>query len=83
MYCGTQRRKIRSWCAGKLRKSKNQDADIAAAIEAVRKSDGYLFGTVEVEPAPAGGTGVSPLPGGAKYTADELSMRKAAGLPVE
>ena len=67
----------------KLRKSKNQDADIAAAIEAVRKSDGYLFGTVEAEPAPAGGTGVSPLPGGAKYTADELSMRKAAGLPVE
>ena len=66
-----------------LRRSKNQDADIAAAIEAVRKSDAYLFGAAEAEPAPAGGTGTATVPGGAKYTAEEIDMRKAADLPVD
>ena len=40
-----------------LRTSKNQDADIAAAIAAVQKSDSYLFGTAAAEPAPASGDG--------------------------
>lgn len=68
-----------------LRGSKNQDADIAAAIAAVQKSDGYLFAPAEsgTEPAPAAGTGTSAVPGTAKYTADEIAMRKAAELPVD
>ena len=66
-----------------LRASKNQDADIAAAIAAVQKSDAYLFGPAAAEPAPASGTGTSAVPGTAKYTADEIAMRKAADLPVD
>ena len=66
-----------------LRASKNQDADIVAAIAGVQKSDAYLFGPATAEPAPAAGTGASALPGGAKYTAEEISMRKAADLPVD
>ena len=66
-----------------LRTSKNQDADIAAAIAAVQKSDAYLFGPAAAEPAPASGTGTSAVPGTAKYTADEIAMRKAADLPVD
>ena len=69
----------------KLRSSKNQDADIAAAIAAVQKSDAYLFAPegAGTEPAPASGTGTSAVPGTAKYTADEIAMRKAADLPVD
>ena len=66
-----------------LRASKNQDADIAAAVAAVQKSDAYLFGPAAAEPAPASGTGTSAVPGAAKYTADEIVMRKAADLPVD
>ena len=62
-----------------LRTSKNQDADIAAA----QKSDAYLFGPAAAEPAPASGTGTSAVPGAAKYTANEIAMRKAADLPVD
>ena len=48
-----------------LRKSKNQDADIAAAIAAAQKSDGYLFAPAGAgaEPAPASGTGASAVVG--------------------
>jgi len=49
----------------------------------VQKSDSYLFGTAAAEPAPASGTGTSAVPGTAKYTADEIAMRKAADLPVD
>ena len=49
----------------------------------MRKSDAYLFGAAEAEPAPAGGTGTATVPGGAKYTAEEIDMRKAADLPVD
>lgn len=68
-----------------LRASKNQDADIAAAIAAAQKSDGYLFAPAQsgAAPAPAAGTGTGALPSGAKYSAEMLGMRKAAGLPVE
>ena len=58
-------------------------AVIAAAIAAVQKSDAYLFGPAAAEPAPASGTGTSAVPGTAKYTADEIAMRKAADLPVD
>lgn len=68
-----------------LRASKNQDADIAAAIAAAQKSDGYLFAPTEAgtEPAPAAGTGTSAVPGAVKYTAEEIEMRKAANLPMD
>ena len=62
---------------------KDRDADIAAAVAAVQKSDAYLFGPAAAEPAPASGTGTSAVPGAAKYTADEIVMRKAADLPVD
>ena len=63
----------------------NIRAQALAAIAAVQKSDGYLFAPEEAgsEPAPAAGTGTSAVTGGAKYTADQISMRKAAGLPVD
>ena len=50
-----------------LRASKNQDADIAAAIAAVQKSDGYLFAPEEAgsAPAPAAGTGTGTMTGAA------------------
>ena len=43
--------------------------DIAVAIAAAQKSDGYLFAPAQsgAEPAPAAGTGTGALPSGAKY----------------
>ena len=61
-----------------LRSSKNQDADIAAAIAAVQKSDAYLFGTAAAEPAPASGTGTSAVPGmAAKPSLSTSGLRDA------
>lgn len=41
-----------------LKASKNQDADIKAALEALQKDSGYLFGDDQAAPPPyAGGTG--------------------------
>lgn len=45
-----------------LRASKNQEADIKAALEAVKKDNGYLFET-ETPPPFAGGTGSAPAGG--------------------
>ena len=45
-----------------LRASKNQEADIKAALEAVKKDNGYLFET-ETPPPVAGGTGSAPAGG--------------------
>lgn len=63
-----------------LRASKNQDADIAAAIAAVQKSDGYLFAPegTGTEPAPAAGTGTAAVPSGtAKATLSTGGLRDA------
>ena len=65
-----------------LRASKNQEADIKAALEAAQQSDAYLFGAAAAEPGPAQSTGNVPPPG-SKYTQEEIQMRSAAGLPVE
>ena len=48
-----------------------------------KQSGKYLFGPAAAEPAPASGTGTSAVPGAAKYTANEIAMRKAADLPVD
>ena len=63
-----------------LRASKNQEADIKAALDAVKTENGYLFD----EDAPAGyagGTGTHQTTG--KYSADENKIRVAAGLKAE
>ena len=63
-----------------LRSSKNQDADIAAAIAAVQKSDAYLFAPegAGTEPAPASGTGTSAVPGmAAKPSLSTSGLRDA------
>lgn len=60
-----------------LRASKNQAADIAAAIETVKKENAYLFESDP--PAPyAAGTGTQQQMG--KYTPEETAIRAAAGL---
>ena len=40
-----------------LKASKNQDADIKAAMDALQKDSGYLFGDVQAPPPYSGGTG--------------------------
>lgn len=63
-----------------LRASKNQEADIKAALEAVKKDNGYLFET-ETPPPFAGGTGSAPA--GGKYSPEINAIRAAAGLKTE
>ncbi len=58
-----------------LKESKNQSEDIKKALEAVKESDAYLFGTDEPFSNPVGGTGGS---GGGDSTV--VAMRAAAGL---
>ena len=45
-----------------LKVSKNQDADLKAAMEALQKDSGYLFGDEETPPRYAGNTGVHNTP---------------------
>lgn len=47
-----------------LKASKNQEADIKAALEGLQKDSGYLFGSDEVPPAYAAGTGTGAYQGG-------------------
>ena len=46
-----------------LRGSKNQDADLKAALEAVKQENGYLFKEATTPPPYASGTGTSPVGG--------------------
>lgn len=64
-----------------LRTSQNQDADIKAAVEALKKDSAYLFETEPVPPPYAGGTGKDPVTG--KYDADTAKIMRAAGLDPE
>lgn len=48
-----------------LKASKNQDADLKAALEALQKDSGYLFGDEQTPPPYAGGTGGGDNPPGA------------------
>ena len=58
-----------------LKGSKNQAQDIASALEACQKENGYLFGEAQTPPPYAAGTGAS---GGAASGMD--AIRAAAGL---
>lgn len=64
-----------------LRTSQNQDDDIKAAVEALKKDSAYLFETEQVPPPYAGGTGKDPVTG--KYDADTAKIMRAAGLDPE
>lgn len=62
-----------------LKKSKDQTADIKAAIEACQKENAYLFGANEPINHPTAKTG-GPTPGVDSNTA---ALRAAMGLPAE
>lgn len=62
-----------------LKVSKNQSEDIKKALETVKESDAYLFGSDEPFKNPVGATG-----GGIDVGGDNMSaIRAAMGLPVE
>ena len=62
-----------------LRASKNQSADLKAAMEALEKENGYLFGDDQVPPPYSAGAGSS---GASAYSAED-SMRAVMGLPAK
>ena len=64
--------------AATLKASKNQSADIEAAIGAVKESDSYLFGSDEPFKNPVGSTGGN---GGSGGTDGVSALRAAMGLP--
>lgn len=64
-----------------LKASKNQETDIKAAIEALKKESGYLFESEQIPPPYAGGTGKDTVTG--KYDADTAKIMRAAGLDPE
>lgn len=51
----------------KLKASKDQTADIKAALEGLKKDSGYLFDTGETPPPYAAGTGTGHLPEGTAF----------------
>lgn len=61
-----------------LKESKNQSEDIKKALETVKESDAYLFGSDEPFKNPVGATGGSST-GGDNFSA----IRAAMGLPAE
>lgn len=61
-----------------LKESKNQSEDIKKALESVKESDAYLFGSDEPFKNPVGATGGSSA-GGDNFSA----IRAAMGLPAE
>ena len=62
-----------------LKASKNQDADIKAAMDALQKDSGYLFGDVQTPPPYSGGSGTGAYQGGNDSSA---TLRAAMGLPA-
>ena len=63
-----------------LKKSKDQTADIKAAIEACQKENTYLFGANEPINNPVGRIGGGPAAG---IDANTAALRAAMGLPAE
>lgn len=59
-----------------LRGSKNQEADIKAALEVLKKDSGYLFGTDEVPPPYSAGTGSAGV--GQQYTQEQIGNMSMA-----
>ena len=64
-----------------LRKSSNQDTDIKAALDELKKDSGYLFDEGDPTPPYAPGTGRSNISG--KYSKEEAAIRAAAGLKID
>lgn len=64
-----------------LQKSTNQDADIKAALEAVKKDNGYLFDEPAKAPPYAPGAGTGGYSG--KYDPQTAAVRAAAGLKID
>ena len=64
-----------------LRKSSNQDTDIQAALEPLKKDSRYLFDEGDPTPPYAPGTGKSNISG--KYSKEEAAIRAAAGLKID
>ena len=62
-----------------LRSSKNQEADIKAALDDLKKDNGYLFDDGAMPPPYAAGTGTG---GGGGYNSD-VALRAAMGLPAQ
>jgi len=62
-----------------LKASKNQEADIKTALEALKKDSDYLFESDQTPPPYAAGTGTTP-PSGGKYPTEVAAIRAAAGL---
>lgn len=63
-----------------LKASKNQEADIKAALEGLQKDSGYLFGSDETPPPYAAGTGTGAYQG--NYNSNS-TLRAAMGLPTK
>ncbi|MDE6589971.1 MAG: phage scaffolding protein [Oscillospiraceae bacterium] len=61
-----------------LKASKNQAADIKAALEGLKKDNGYLFDTDETPPPYAAGTGTQQPPSGALFNFGFTGVRAPA-----
>lgn len=64
-----------------LRASKNQEADVKAAVGQLVDEKGYLFDVGPTPPPYAAGTGTHAING--KYSPEENAIRAAAGLKTE
>lgn len=64
-----------------LKASKNQGEDIKKALDTLKESDAYLFGSDEPFKNPVGGSGSGN--GGGGGTDDLAAIRAAMGLPAE
>ena len=64
-----------------LKSSEDQQKAISTALEGLKKSDSYLFGTAEMPPPYSAGTGTGSV--GGKYDAQTAAIRSAAGLNNE
>lgn len=64
-----------------LKASKNQESDVKAALEGLKKDSGYLFESEQTPPPYAAGTGTRSFAG--KYDAETAAIRAAAGLKNE
>lgn len=65
-----------------LKSSKNQDADIKTALEALKKDSAYLFDDEGAPPPYSGGSGSGPA-NGKKYTMSEIMKMKNADPSVD
>ena len=65
-----------------LKASKNQDADLKAALEALRQESSYLFEDAATPPPYAAGTGSTPPPAGTNPFAFHFNNMRPGGDPA-